>query len=112
MPTPTQHREGVDADRGGLSLAGDWTARNQACLASSLDRVRLRLEVGSNAGAREADEGAEDSVLALMTVAFGLSPFERDVLLLAAGIELSSEFARACAEAQSASGAANGGPTF
>ncbi len=32
--------------------------------------------------------------------AFGLSPFERDVLLLCAGVELDSGFAQLCAEAQ------------
>ena len=36
----------------------------------------------------------------VLTEVFGLSPFERDVLLLCAGVEMDGELARRCGEAQ------------
>ena len=51
---------------------------------------------GSIAGEAAADDDAVDTVCRL----FGLTPFERDVLLLCAGIELDSTFAPLCSRAQ------------
>ncbi len=45
------------------------------------------------------EEASEASALAHVVRAFGLSSFERDILLLCAGIELESRFGDACAEA-------------
>lgn len=102
MSTSTHHSDVVDADVGGPNLEADWSARNRTCLLQELERVRRRL--AGEPALEEEKEIAADSVLALFTSAFGLSPFERDVLLMAAGVELSAEFARTCAEAQ--------GPSF
>jgi hypothetical protein len=46
------------------------------------------------------DALADGSAFAGITQAFGLSPFERDVVLLCAGPELDSTFAELCAAAQ------------
>jgi hypothetical protein len=48
----------------------------------------------------EADGVAPRSALEVVCSAFALSPFERDILLLCAGIELDASFALLCAAAQ------------
>jgi len=47
-----------------------------------------------------AENATEDPALEALCTAFGLSPFERAVLLVCAGIELDSTFASLCAAAQ------------
>src|SRR5262245_51548913 len=92
----------------------DWYATNQACLTAALEVMRRRLQ----AHCRETTETGEHikaaeqaletataqlpgpSALDRLTSTFGLSPFERDVLLLCAGMELTSDFAPLCAAAQ------------
>lgn len=86
-----------------------WTAFNQSSLARELERVRRRLEAhasGSTADAKDLPErsdadgdAAETSALDRLVDLFNLSPFERDVLVLCAGVELDAEFARACRSA-------------
>jgi len=97
-----------------------WQAANQRYLLAALDAVRECLErhVGRRGqGAPEAPEPpfpspelrkhldeAERSLpgpaaVDVLADAFGLSPFERDVVLLCAGVELDSAFHAACAEA-------------
>src|SRR3974390_939219 len=63
-------------------------------------------------GADDTDDDSLASWSALRTLvsAFGLSPFERDILLLCAGIELDGRFASLCASAQA--DAARPYPTF
>jgi hypothetical protein len=104
----------------------DWQSRNQVELAEELARLTARLRrhaggiarptTGSNgpievvADSPSFDEPtlseSEDSrpglppALENLCVAFGLSPFERDVLLLCAGVELDSTVAPLCAAAQ------------
>jgi ATPase family associated with various cellular activities (AAA) len=96
-----------------------WAEANQRWLAASLAVLRGTLE--RHAGA-EADGGDEDARAALeaaaaalddppalerLAGAFGLSDFERDLLLMAAGVELDAGFAALCREAAGARG-----PTF
>jgi ATPase family protein associated with various cellular activities (AAA)/winged helix domain-containing protein len=79
----------------------DWLAANQRSLMSALAPVRSALE--RHAGRRPADpeepSGTSDSALAALAAAFGLSGFERDVLVLCAGVELDGGMAALCAEA-------------
>jgi len=99
----------------------DWSEANQRYLSAALAHVHCRLEVcaaqveGSGASVSSAetrlDEAQQDrtrvaeslpapSALESLCSAFGLSPFERDLLLLCAGVELDSSFAPLCAELQ------------
>ncbi len=85
-----------------------WFRANQRYLMAALEGVRAALE-----GRRADDPGAREATLrslrehmpappALETLCatFNLSPFERDVVLLCAGVELDSTFAALCAAAQ------------
>jgi hypothetical protein len=96
-----------------VALPLTWQDRNQAHLVAALARVRALLE--RHAGRQEGDEREEPSepdhpfddwpepmpppALAVLVAAFGLSPFERDILLACAGIELDARFGPACAAA-------------
>jgi ATPase family associated with various cellular activities (AAA) len=114
------------------ATAHDWQTGNQAELASALARLKETLrrhaergerpaagENGTLATNREAlpadrSRGGRDvdqpSALNALGSAFALSAFERDVVLLCAGIELDSAFAPLCAAAQGDS--ARSFPTF
>src|SRR5438105_14279703 len=96
----------------------NWDVANQRYLAAALATVRNALErhIARLRGAAEVeveeqqtlqqalDESASampaPSALAKLCAAFDLSPFERDVLLLCAGMELDGSFAALCAAAQ------------
>jgi hypothetical protein len=99
------------------NLQKSWAAANQCYLVSALAVVRARLE--SHAARRRGDspnndaaETAEQILQAAkeampapaafdrLCAVFGLSSFERDLLLLCAGIELDSSFGPLCARAQ------------
>jgi hypothetical protein len=94
------------------TAAGTWVDANQRYLLGSLARIRDALHRYANGGGGDAPRSEDDGLrtaAALMTgppavegvtALFGLSPFERDVLLLCAGVELDSAFAARCAEAQ------------
>jgi hypothetical protein len=94
----------------------DWTELNQRYLLAALAEVRAALE--RHAAATEGGELVViDSALAEASLApdaglaewrpalevlcatFGLSPFERGILLLCAGVELEAQFAGLCARA-------------
>src|SRR5690348_458982 len=99
-----------------------WQSANQRYLMASLDRVRVALE--RHAVRRRATSAVDDNTpdagpapesalppspkmtsdapaaLERLGEVFGLSPFERDTLLLCAGIELDGRFAALCASAQ------------
>lgn len=94
--------------------ATGWQNANQRALAAALKVVRLRLEMQARATGREegrdveAAEKESAELTGVMSPApafvtlgklFGLSPFERAVLLLCAGMELESSFAAVCAAA-------------
>jgi hypothetical protein len=73
-----------------------WAEANQQALVADLARVRAALE-GRPAPARPAQPG--DAAIDALAAVFGLSAFERDVLLLCAGVELDSALADLCATA-------------
>jgi ATP-dependent 26S proteasome regulatory subunit len=96
----------------------NWQQTNQRYLTAALAVVRGALERHvSSLGDKRKDERKDDkqaqqalqeakasmpapAALDLLTMRFGLSTFERDVLLLCAGLELDSTFATLCANAQ------------
>ena len=97
--------------------ASTWSGANQRHLMAAVAVVRARLEAHAakvrgespGAGGVEAAEQALQAANAAMPAPaaldtmcsrFGLSPFERDVLLLCAGLELNGSLAAACAAAQ------------
>jgi hypothetical protein len=86
-----------------------WHDANQRYLNAALGTVRETLErytgegiAATDAPPREPDAGMFEPPPALETLcaAFGLSTFERAVLLACAGVELDSAFAACCAAAQ------------
>jgi AAA+ superfamily predicted ATPase len=93
----------------------DWTDLNQQYLATALAAVRATLErhaacaesdmpLGNTTPMEEWSEAEEAGLLAppaleTLSQTFGLSPFERSILLLCAGMELDASFARLCAAA-------------
>ena len=93
-----------------------WHEANQRHLAASLAAVRSLLERyaarpqgspgpeawdGPKPAPREvADESSVPPALEILSETFGLTPFERDLLLLCAGMEMDSSFAGICAAAQ------------
>ncbi len=88
----------------------DWQATNQHALAEALSSVRTILErfVARFESASDAPDEAHSagapartaSALDTLGALFRLSPFERDLLLLCAGIELDAHFPPLCAAAQ------------
>src|SRR5438874_365600 len=95
----------------------NWHEANQRSLMAALAAVRAALqrhiERTRNNGPSErhtepstppqqeqSDAKSTNSALDSLCAAFGLSSFEREVLLLSAGIELDSSFAAHCAAAQ------------
>ena len=78
---------------------------NQRYLVAEFGRLkqRLRGEVDDILAAAVAASRAaltEPAPIDVLTNLFGLSGFERDVLLLCAGVEMNAELARCCADAQ------------
>jgi SpoVK/Ycf46/Vps4 family AAA+-type ATPase len=87
----------------------DWLERNQAILAAHLERLRVLLENAlwtepSSAAETEPVTDGGESAVADVCAIFGLSDFERDLLLLCAGVELDSRIARLCAQLSGDSG--------
>jgi hypothetical protein len=86
-------------------LNSSWTAANQAYLVGEFARLKRILGVES---AAETEESIAEVAVAIETSPaidqlcelFGLSRFERDVLLLCAGVEMDSQLAARCGEAQ------------
>lgn len=82
-----------------------WSEANQRLLAAELARLKLRLGAEGEAGAaQQAVAQAQSQMPAAaaidrITQAFGLSAFERDLLLLCAGVEMDSSLAERCAQA-------------
>jgi vesicle-fusing ATPase len=87
----------------------EWTAANQGYLVAALTELRAILERRQrDPNAAPPPRAPVDPTTTLERVAekFSLSDFERDLLLLCAGVELDAEFARACRSM------AGGEPTF
>jgi len=95
----------------------DWTSANQAYLTQALAELKevLRRHAARNANPAEQMQVEDNPRCAGLTSfavtggrpaleavagAFSLSPFERDILLLCAGVELDREVAQLCAAAQ------------
>ena len=82
-----------------------WPETNQRHLVAAVDRVRTYVarHAGAPVEAQEAvdDDGADSPALQVVVESFGLTPFERDVLVLCAGMELNADFAALCAAAHS-----------
>lgn len=109
-----------------MNASHKWDAMNQQTLTLAIDRVQRRLQAFIDRmndpdvpelkpSHSEFDSNPEFPTSALHTLcnAFRLSPFERDVLLLCAGVELSGSFAQLCAIAQgNPSQNPTSGPTF
>ena len=82
-----------------------WCDANQAYLVAEFARLKLRLGAEHDermvATRSEAARVARPAQAAIDTLSelFGLSPFERDLLLLVAGVEMDAELGRVCAAA-------------
>jgi hypothetical protein len=95
--------ENVDRSSSSASSSSSWAEANQLCLIREFVRLRVRLGVEEE---RSTDETLQqhseplDPPAAIDVVAdtFRLSPFERDLLLLCAGVEMDSALAARCAE--------------
>ncbi|MFE4106952.1 ATP-binding protein [Almyronema epifaneia] len=93
-----------------MTAALDWQTTNQQALAAALDGIRqqLRHYVASQGVAAAADreplsalsQPSAPSTLSYLSAVFQLTPFEQQVLLLCAGVELSASLAQLCATAQ------------
>ena len=87
-------------------LHTNWTDANQQFLAAELARIKALLR-GESAEAAQAHVEAcraglaEPAAIDRLAERFDLSGFERDVLLLAAGVEMDSELAALCTGASS-----------
>ena len=84
----------------------DWIDANQRLMAAELARIKARLagEDQESAMATASEIRAAlsaQSAIDRLAECFGLSPFERDILLLCAGLEMDSNFSLLCATAQS-----------
>ena len=92
------------------NTTSSWAEINQAYLVAEFARLKARL--GPECARSQAPEArlfrkeleAHEPAPAITQLVelFGLSPFERDLLLLCAGVEMDSELATRCAEGQSA----------
>jgi ATPase family associated with various cellular activities (AAA) len=84
------------------ALTADWTEANQRYLAAEFARLKAQL---SGADAQSASESVREAHAALpgpaaidrLAETFGLSAFERDLLLLCAGVEMDAGLAACCA---------------
>ena len=91
-----------------MSTALSWLEANQRALSGELERVKATLHAKANGSdglsaevARTSDQAPlAGSALDRVCRLFRLSPFERDVLLLAAGVELDGAMRGLCARAQ------------
>jgi ATPase family associated with various cellular activities (AAA) len=81
--------------------APSWAEANQACLLAEFARLRKQMDGGSpistSTGSLEMEPA---SAIDQLAETFGLTSFERDVLLLCAGVEMDSALAEKCASVQ------------
>lgn len=80
-----------------------WTEANQAFLVGEFNRLKARLGLKPNERTEEAAPVPpvleSPAAIDWVSGAFGLSVFERDILLLCAGVEMDTRLAALCAEA-------------
>src|SRR5689334_3921144 len=82
-----------------------WSEANQRVLAAEFARLKAQLTGDDLAPVLDALAQSRallpaPAAIDDVTAAFGLSPFERDVLLLCAGIEMDSGLAARCASVE------------
>jgi len=77
-----------------------WTEQNQAALVWELDALRQRLSGETESGTPRPEMTAGAAAIDVLTKIFDLSVFERDLLLLCAGVEMDSALAEQCATLQ------------
>jgi ATPase family protein associated with various cellular activities (AAA)/winged helix domain-containing protein len=82
-----------------VTRSAEWRAANQRHLAAALDDLRRLLVDDGSPSSRAEWTLPEAPAIRAVQDGFGLSGFERDVLVMCAGVELDTSFARACAEA-------------
>ena len=103
-----------------VAIAPAWPEANQRHLVAALDEVRAYLEAHAASDGRPEDADAPSPTwldgpppaLEGLCAVFGLSRFERAVLLMCAGVELDGAFASLVARAQGAVGQQHAEPTF
>ena len=78
----------------------NWIEANQQHMTAALAALREALEGRTPAPPPAAEQISPPPALETLCARFSLSPFERSVLLLCAGIELDSRFGALCAKAQ------------
>ena len=86
-----------------------WLADNQASLVAELERVRRLLasyagEAAADAPLPQSASPSSPTALDHLVDRFGLSQFERDILLLCAGMEMDARFAKTCRAANEGAG--------
>ena len=93
-----------DNDLNRNDLPQTWLKSNQQALLLAMEGVRRALErhrsqepSGEGQPETAGAAGEPDSALNALCQTFGLSPFERDLLVLCAGVELDTGFAALCA---------------
>ena len=77
-----------------------WTEANQACLVAEFARLKRVLGSSTEEPWEEPQLPAQPLAIDRLCQLFDLSAFERDVLLLCAGVEMDSKLAALCGEAQ------------
>ena len=90
----------------GTDAAGDRAETGVGAAAKQLEAEQpgAARDEGADEGDGHADADVEGTALHTLCEAFSLSPFERDVLLLCAGVELDSALRDACMAAQAVAG--------
>jgi hypothetical protein len=88
-----------------MDRQASWTEANQVCLVGEFARLKELLGGQADAEARAAGEAARDHMtpepaIDRLAALFQLSAFERDILLLCAGIEMDGALAALCGGAQ------------
>jgi hypothetical protein len=83
------------------SCAEEWAEQNQAYLVREFDALRRRLEsaAAQNDETPDHEPMTAPAAIDLLAQRFDLSPFEREILLLCAGVEMDSALAAWCAQA-------------
>jgi hypothetical protein len=83
------------------SCAEEWAEQNQAYLVRDFDALRRRLEsaAAQNDETPDHEPMTAPAAIDLLAQRFDLSPFEREILLLCAGVEMDSALAAWCAQA-------------
>ncbi|MGH2688326.1 MAG: ATP-binding protein, partial [Actinomycetota bacterium] len=76
----------------------EWSDANQAFLVGELSRLKALLQ-DEEPGEQPAFEGEGAAAIDTLSACFALTSFERDLLLLCAGVEMDSEVAALCAQA-------------